>query len=135
MCVVRHVEQVKLPPAALRDRVLRLIARFPEVGGVRSEANQGGDTWKSVFDTLPVQMVVHKEPSPKKVHAEHHLNHYQRGRVLHERYFPDLEDQMLAFPNVANDDLIDAVGAGVQYFLQPKYKVGVKSFNYTRGGV
>lgn len=135
MCVVRHVEQVKLPPAALRDRVLRLIARFPDVGGVRIEANQGGDTWKSVFHNLPVQMVVHKETIPKKVRAEHLLNHYQRGRVLHERYFPDLEDQMLAFPNVANDDLIDAVGAGVQYFLQPKYKVGVKSFNYTRGGV
>src|SRR5690606_27788834 len=46
MCVVRHVEAVRLPPAKLRDRVLRLIERFPEVGGVRVEVNQGGDTWK-----------------------------------------------------------------------------------------
>lgn len=134
MCVVRHVEQVRLPPAELRSRVLRLLERFPEARAVRIEANQGGDTWKSVFHDLPVPLLIHKESVAKKIRAEQLLSFYQRGRVIHEKHFPDLEAQMLAFPHVPNDDLIDSVGAGVHYFLKPKGRVGVQSMNYTRTG-
>lgn len=130
MCMVRHVEAVKLPPAELRKRALRLLELFPDIGGIRIEANQGGETWRSVFHNMPVDVVIHHESVPKKVRAEHLLNHYQRGRVYHEKPFPDLEDQMLSFPNVQNDDLIDTVGAGVQYFLRPKAKTRVRSTSY-----
>lgn len=134
MCVVRHVEQVRLPPAELRKIVLRLLERFPEAKAVRIEVNQGGDTWKSVFHDLPVPLLVHRESVRKEIRAEHLLAYYQKGQVFHERHFPDLEAQMLAFPHVGNDDMIDAIGAGVQYFMQPKGKVGVKSMNYVRTG-
>ena len=130
MCMVRHVEAVKLPPAELRRKALRLLELFPDIGGIRIEANQGGETWRSVFHNMPVDVVIHHESVPKKVRAEHLLNHYQRGRVYHEKPFPDLEDQMLSFPHVQNDDLIDTVGAGVQYFLRPKAKTRVRSTSY-----
>lgn len=133
-CAVRHIESVKLPPAKLRERVLSLISDFPEIGAVRVEVNQGGETWRSVFHDLPVKMIVHNESVPKKVRAANTLNHYQRGRVLHAKQFSKLEDQMMSFPHVLNDDMIDAVGAGVQFFLQPKPRMGTKSVNYTRSG-
>lgn len=129
-CAVRHIEGVRLPPAKLRDRVLRILERFPEIGGVRIEVNQGGETWKSVFHDLPVQLVVHTESIPKKTRAEHLLNHYQRERVYHVKNFPHLEEQMVSFPHVLNDDLIDAVGAAVQYFLAPKPKARGRTLRY-----
>ncbi|GAA4226079.1 hypothetical protein GCM10022254_09830 [Actinomadura meridiana] len=120
LCVVRHAEQVKLPPAKLRDKVLALLDAYPEVGAVRIETNQGGDLWKSVLHTLPVDLLVHSESLPKQVRAATLLNHYQRYRVLHARPLPEAEDQMTSFPDVLNDDLIDAIGAGVAFFLDAK---------------
>ncbi len=132
-CAVRHAEQVKLPPAKLRDKVLGLLARFPEVGAVRIEVNQGGDTWRSVLHDLPVRLLVHTESAPKTVRAANLLNHYQRGRVLHTHRFPELEEQMLAFPDVLHDDLIDSVGAAVRFLLKPKQKAGGRTVSYTKG--
>lgn len=132
MCEVRYIVGVKEPPAVLRERILRLLESYPEVGAVRIEANQGGDTWRSVFHDLPVPLLIHKETVKKQIRAQHLLNHYQRGRVLHRKSFPKLEEQMLAFPDVLNDDLIDAVGAGVQYFLAPKKKATGRTFRYGR---
>jgi hypothetical protein len=37
---------------------------------------------------------------------------------------------MLAFPNVLNDDMVDAVGAGVAFFLKPPKVAGGSSQNY-----
>lgn len=132
-CAVRHAEQVKLPPAKLRDKVLGLLARFPEIGAVRIEVNQGGDTWRSVLHDLPVKLLVHTESAPKTVRAANLLNHYQRGRVLHTKKFPELEEQMLAFPDVLHDDLIDACGAAVRYLLRPKKRAGATTIAYAGG--
>lgn len=129
-CAVRHVEAVKLPPAKLRAKVLQLLERFPEVGAVRIEVNQGGDTWRSILHDLPVRLLVHNESAPKPVRAAGLLNHYQRHRVVHAQRFPELEDQMTSYPDVLHDDMIDAVGAGVRYFLKPKAKATVTAINY-----
>lgn len=133
-CAVRHAEQVRLPPAALRDKVLAVLERFPEIGAVRIEVNQGGDTWRSVLHDLPVRLLVHTESAPKQVRATTLLNHFQRGRVLLAKKFPELEEQMLAFPDVLHDDLIDAVGAAVRFLLRPKQKAGGRSVAYTKAG-
>lgn len=119
-CSVRYARAVKLPPARLRAKVLELLEAFPEVGAVRIETNQGGDTWKAILHDLPVRLLVHQETAPKAVRAAGLLNHYQRHRVLHVQRMPELEEQMCAFPDVINDDLVDAVGAGVRYFLDRK---------------
>lgn len=133
-CAVRHAEQVRLPPAKLRDKVLALLARFPEVGAVRIEINQGGDTWRSVLHDLPVKLLVHTESAPKPVRAANLLNHYQRGRVLHAHRHPELEEQMLAYPDTLHDDLIDTVGAAVRYLLTPRRKAGGRPVAYTSRG-
>jgi phage terminase large subunit-like protein len=43
---------------------------------------------------------------------------------------PELEAQMCAFPNVLNDDMVDAVGAGVAFFLKPPKVAGGTSTKY-----
>lgn len=134
VCEVRHIEAVKLSPSSLREKALRIISAYPEIGAIRIESNQGGDTWKSIFHDMPVQVVVHRESVNKKIRAQHLHNHYQRKRVLHAQPFPKLESQMMSFPNVLNDDMIDAVGSGVQYFFRPKHKFRAGSFDYRVGG-
>lgn len=131
-CEVRDIIGVKLPPEKLREKALKLLQMYPEIGALRIEVNQGGDTWKSVFHDMPVPVAVHREHIPKATRAMHLLNHYQRDRVVHRKHFPSLENQMLSFPNVHHDDLIDAVGAGVDYFLRPKVKPGGRNTSYLR---
>src|SRR5690554_7847654 len=47
MCVVRHVESIKLPPAELRTKALRLLELFPNIGAIRIETKQGKKTWST----------------------------------------------------------------------------------------
>lgn len=132
-CAVRYARQFKLPPAKLRDLVLRLLEQFPEIGAVRIETNQGGDTWRAILHHLPVRLLVVHESAPKAVRAAQLLNHYQRGRVVHAVPLPDAEQQMTSYPDVLNDDLIDAIGAGVRFFLDRKpIKSSAKSMEYAR---
>lgn len=130
-CSVWYCRQYKLSPKVMRKRIVEICELFPQIGRIRVEANQGGETWHSVFHDMPVKVVIHHETVPKKVRASHLLNHYQRGRVFHTKPLPELEAQMLAFPNVLNDDMVDAVGAGVSFFLQPPKKAGGTSIPYT----
>ena len=129
-CAVWYCRQFKLSPKLMRKKALEICSLFPQIGRIRVEANQGGDTWLSVFHDMPVKVVTHHETVAKKVRASHLLNHYQRGRVVHVKPLPELEAQMLAFPNVLNDDMVDAVGAGVAYFLKPTKKAGGTSVQY-----
>jgi phage terminase large subunit-like protein len=43
-------------------------------------------------------------------------------RVVHAEPLPALEEQMCAFPNALNDDMVDSVGNGVLRFLRPPKK-------------
>lgn len=132
-CAVRYARQFKLQPAKLRDLVLRLLEQHPDIGAVRIETNQGGDTWRAILHNLPVRLLVVHETAPKAVRAAQLLNHYQRGRVLHVAPLPDLEQQMTSYPDVLNDDLIDSVGAAVRFFLdRPRVRTGAKSLEYAR---
>jgi phage terminase large subunit-like protein len=45
------------------------------------------------------------------------LAHYERGRVLHARKLPELEQQMCTFPKGPNDDMVDAVGSAIRRFI------------------
>jgi phage terminase large subunit-like protein len=130
VCSVRYAKSFRLSPAGIRAKALELLEGYPEVGAVRIETNQGGDTWKEILHDLPVRLFVHHESVPKKVRARHLLTHYERSRVLHAEPLPELENQMCAFPDVVNDDLVDAVGAGVQYFLAPRKKPQRRSVSY-----
>jgi phage terminase large subunit-like protein len=123
-CLVEHAEAVKLKGRALRDRVLQLLDSYPEIGAILVEANQGGDLWHEVFHNLPVRVVTFSNSEAKEVRAARVLNLYQLlpARVVHAEAIPVLEEQMCAFPNGLNDDLVDAVGNPVLRFLRPPAK-------------
>lgn len=131
VAVVRHAQAVKVPPGEqLRDLVLRLCQEYPEVAGILVEANQGGEIWRSVLHHMPCPLKLVHQTVRKEVRAADLLASYQRGRVFHERPMPALEAQMVGFPRGANDDLVDAVGAGCAVFLKPRKTASVSSGAY-----
>lgn len=117
-CAVLEVRQVKKVGAALRLDVLDTVARH-NAGLVRVETNQGGDLWATVFWGMPVKVKTIHETAPKEVRAADALDHYQRGRVVHDdgADLRDYEGQLVAFPNAPHDDMVDAATAGIRYFL------------------
>lgn len=122
-CTVHAAMALKVRPGpALRDRVLALLDEFPRIGLILIEVNQGGDTWHSVLHDMPVKVKPVTQTEPKFVRAEGVLGLYQRGRVLHARKLPELEQQMCTFPKGPNDDMVDAVGSAVRRFIPPVRK-------------
>lgn len=120
---VRHAEQLRLVSTELKERVNDLIELF-DVGLVYVETNQGGNLWKAVFDGIKANFRAVHQTEPKSLRAARALDYYRKDKVRHTRHFDQLEEQMYSFPKVAHDDLIDAMGTGVHYFLsassQPK---------------
>lgn len=134
MCALFEARKVKLSGQPLRLVVLGFVERALARGHaviVRVEQNQGAELWLDVFHDMPVKVVLHPAgTASKNVRAAEALRFYQvqPHRVEHDRSAPgvrDAEGEMVAFPNAPNDDLVDAVGAGVRYFLTPRKK-GVK---------
>ena len=129
--VVRDAWAVRIPPGeALRARVLAILGQYPDVAGVLVETVQGGDAWKAILHTLGVPLRTVHPHEPKEVRAARLLNHYQRGRVVHEKRLPMVEGQMVSFPKGAHDDLVDAVSQGVDMFLGRKRKTSVTTASY-----
>lgn len=130
-CLVKFAQAVKLKGKPLRARVMQILESFPEVGVVLVEGNQGQDLWHEVFHDLPVKVVIFSNSEKKEARAGRLLNLYQLvpPRVVHAEPLPALEEQMVAFPRVPNDDLVDSVGNAVLRFLKPpsKPKAAVRS--------
>ena len=131
--VIKHSAGVKLTGQHLKDHVLKLLARFPEIRVIVVETNQGGDLWKDVFAGIPNVTVrtVHTT-EPKEVRFATELEHWQRGRVFHAERFATLEEQAVGFPRAAYDDVVDAAVTGVRYFLNPgkRIKAGTATTSY-----
>lgn len=120
-CLVEYAQAVKLKGKALRDRVLQILDSFPEVGAILVESNQGGDMWHEVLHSMPVKVITMTNSAPKEVRAGRLLNLYQLvpPRVIHAEPILALEEELLAFPNGLNDDMIDAIGNAALRFLKP----------------
>lgn len=115
-CVVRYTAAVRLPPGGLRAHVLKLIGDY-DVGAVLIENNGTGDVWPEILSPLPCKLATIHQSEPKPVRASRALSYYQSGWVSHDGPQPAFEQQACAYPNVANDDVIDAVGTAVHHFL------------------
>jgi hypothetical protein len=122
-CVVKHAYSARMSPAGLRTYTLGALGRFPEIGGVLIETNQGGDAWLEVLHDLPVRIVTIHQSEPKPARATRLLNHYQRKlpdglpEFVHARRLPALEAEMTSYPHGLANDMVDAVGTAGHVFL------------------
>jgi hypothetical protein len=132
-CVVKYARAVKLKGDALRTFVLNILNSFPEIRAILVETNQGGDMWFDTLHGMPVRIVAIHNDEKKESRAGRLLNLYQLipTRVTHAQPLYTLEEQMVAFPNGPNDDLVDSVGNAVLQYLRPgrRPKVKARSMN------
>lgn len=126
---VRHAEQVKGSGDVVKEKAEQLINIF-DAKVVYVETNQGGDLWKQVFSGVPAKFKAVRQTEKKEIRAAKAHDHYKKGKVKHVAHFPILEEQMLAFPKVTHDDVLDAVVSGVLYFTAPSTKVTARQFKY-----
>lgn len=126
---VRHAEQVKLTSDDLRTHVEELLKEY-DAKVLLIETNQGGDLWKQVFAGVKAKFRPKRQYEKKEVRAAQAHDIYRKGKVAHIKHFPSLEEQMLAFPRVPHDDVLDAVVSAVLYFNQNTGRVSVREYNY-----
>lgn len=132
-CVVQDCQQVKLTNEPLRRKVLSMITQSPTpVTLIIVEVNQGGELWYSVLHDMPCKVEVVVNSINKEVRASRLLSWYQRFYVQHLKPLPALESQMMSYPGVLHDDMLDAVATGVKYFASRKRpeRPKAKSFSY-----
>lgn len=114
--IVRHVSHVRMSPGpALRTHVLGILAQFPETRKLLIETNQGGETWKTIFHSMPLPTETVHQTVNKEVRAGQLLTDYEMGSILHEGHFTDYEQEAMGFPFASNDDMVDAVGTVVEH--------------------
>lgn len=118
--VVEHAAQVKLSPGALRAHILKLLNRHPGIKAVLLEDNQGKDLWPEILSPLPVKLLRVHQTAKKEVRASKVLDYYDSRWVAHDGPQPAFEEQALVFPNGANDDVVDAVVTGLEFFLKDR---------------
>ena len=126
---VRHAEQVKKNGPDLREHVEALINEY-NAKLLYVESNQGGDLWKQVFDGVPCKYRNIHQKEKKEIRAGQAADRYKKGKVFHTRYFPVLVEQMVAFPRVPHDDVLDAVTSGVLYFNKTVKQTGATQIKY-----
>lgn len=130
LVVIRELTQIRKTGRALKDHALTVLARFPDIRRVVIECNQGFTMWLDIFADFPVPVDLVVADFPKPVRAAMALNHYQArpARVVHDGVFRAGEAQMISFPNVTHDDMVDAVSWAVRYLLEPQTIVRPKGF-------
>lgn len=116
---IRFAEQLKVDPGSLAARVNELVPLFG-AGLVLVEVNQGGDLWKQSFSKVQTRVKMIKQSTKKEVRIGQAADYYKRGKAYHTQHFPLLEEQMLAYPHVSHDDLVDCVATGLIYFNSKK---------------
>jgi predicted phage terminase large subunit-like protein len=130
---IRHAEQVKMDSDSLAKKVNDLITQF-SCGTCVVETNQGGDLWKQVFNGIPCRYRGIRAKDKKEVRAAQAVDFYKRGQVKHTAHFHVAEEQMLAFPHVTHDDVVDAVVTAVLTFKKyARNGVSVAQTNYIGG--
>lgn len=129
---VRHAERGRWSPSQIREKVLMILDRFPQITLILVETNQGGEFWRELLKDAPCRVKTIHQTVKKEIRAERVLYQYQKDLVFHEKQINQLETEMLAFPHGINDDLVDAVVTGVAHLLFDKKnrKTRARTMNY-----
>lgn len=121
--VVQEAFGVRLKGEPLRQRLLALLARYPDVAEILWERNAGGEMMAgSVLHDMPVRVTTIHNSEKKEVRMERALSYYRRGVVLHARPLPALEAQQCEFPKGLHDDVGDAVSIALDHLAAPGKK-------------
>lgn len=123
--LVQFTDAVKLKGAELRDYILFIMERFPEVNCILVETNQGGDLWLEVLHDMPVRIITVHNSVAKKERAARLLALYQSQPplVVHTEPHHGLEQEMMQFPKGLFDDQIDATGNAVLRWIKPEQRI------------
>lgn len=130
-CMVEYADDVRKTGSRLRAHVLGLLNQYPDIALILIESNQGGELWLETFHDMPVKVEIVNNSVSKDVRAARLHVLYQHNRVTHAQRFNKAEEQMVSYPGT-HDDIVDAVGTGVFYFIKPakKPKGGLSSTSY-----
>jgi len=133
-CEVKFAAAYKLTGADLRNKALDILQMYPEISLILVEGNQGGELWREVFHNMPVRIVIFNNSEPKEVRAGRVHALYQRvpTRVVHTQRLQQAEEQMIGFPKLPHDDIVDAIGSPILKFLKPvqRQSRGGRSLSY-----
>lgn len=122
-CAVEYAVGVHLGPAKVRELVHYLLMHNPKITTVILEKNAGADYVLERMLPWPRRIKLHNphEGRAKVERIGDLLDYYERpGWVWHANGLVALQDQMLAYPDVDRDDVIDAVARGVDHFLRDR---------------
>lgn len=119
VCVLDAWE-ARLTGSPLKKRILEILGQYPKIEAVVIENNQGGDLWVEVMNDLPVKLVTYGARESKETRFGRALDYCQKRRISFAKVIPALEDQLLAFPRVAHEDVADAFVGGSLRLLAPR---------------
>jgi hypothetical protein len=112
---------VKLTGAPLKKHILGVLEKWPKISAVVLESNNGGDLWMDVLNDLPVKLVTYGATEAKETRFARVLDWCQKRRISFADVFPQLEDQMLGFPRLAHDDVLDSFCGAALRLLTPRH--------------
>lgn len=116
--VVEHAVAGHWDGGEIREQIWDLKrAHQRSVGELVLEVNQGGEAWRRAIAPLPPAV------SFREIHSSQEkgsrirdaAEDYRRFAVVHAHVLPALEAQMLAYPRVRNDDLVDALAGALAH--------------------
>jgi hypothetical protein len=127
--VVQYCRGRRVTGSQIRTWLVRLLRENPQVRTVVLEENAGGD-WAEILlrprvdgrDPWPrgVDLVLYRAFENKRDRFHTLEGRYERLEVVHRKMFPELERQMIRYPRVPHDDLMDTVAGGVEYVRNPR---------------
>lgn len=126
--VVQYCRGRRTTGSQLRTWLVRLLRENQHIRTVVLEENAGGD-WAEILlrprqdgrDPWPagVDLVLYRAWIPKRDRLHTLEGRYERAEIVHARNFVELERQMIRYPRVDHDDLMDTVAGGVEYVRNP----------------
>lgn len=122
---IRWSLQTKARGKELQKLALQVVEKY-DITAILIETNQGGDMWTDedhVFDpkAFPCKILTVHQKESKEIRASRAVAEYECDRVLMAKNMDDLVTQMLAFPNVRHDDLVDSVSSAI---IEVRQRVG-----------